>query len=116
MAEFVVGPVTLELLIELDARRTEVLVRFNVDEFAEELQQDIEQKSAPDHRRTYGDDDGLQTLPKCTSIPPGPQPTRNDRPKASPASTKEPSWPLAIDVALSTLAYFRDGRYVGGST
>lgn len=39
MAESVVEPVTLKLLTELEVRSAEVLVRFNVDELADELGQ-----------------------------------------------------------------------------
>jgi hypothetical protein len=63
---------------------------------------------------SYDEDVGLHMLPRWTKVPPGPHPTRNERPNASPASTKEPSLSLAIDDVLSTLAYFRDGLYVGG--
>lgn len=37
MAEPDAGAVTLELLTELDARRADVLVRFNIEELADEL-------------------------------------------------------------------------------
>jgi hypothetical protein len=66
-------------------------------------------------RKPYRVDDGLHSCPRCTKDPEGPQPTRNDRPYARPASTKASSTPFTIDAEPSTLAYLREGRKVTGS-
>jgi hypothetical protein len=41
--------------------------------------------------KTYGVANGPHILPECTSCPPGPQPTRNERPMDKPASKYIPS-------------------------
>ena len=58
---------------------------------------------------TYDCFDGPPTEPPCTSAPPGPHPTLNDRPSARPASKNSPSFPWAIEEVTATLAYFREG-------
>lgn len=55
-------------------------------------------------------------LPKCTSIPRGPQLTRKERPSARPASIKAPSLSFVTEDEESTREYLRDGRYNGGLT
>jgi len=67
-------------------------------------------------RRTYDVANGLHILPEWTSRPPGPHPTRNERPMDKPASKYTPSLPLTIDDLISTRAYLREGRKMGGST
>jgi len=66
-------------------------------------------------RVSYCVDDGLHNRPRCTKVPPGPQPTRNDRPNARPASTTASSTPFTMEAELSTLAYLREGRKGTGS-
>jgi hypothetical protein len=68
------------------------------------------------NRGPYRVDDGLHNCPRCTKDPDGPQPTRNDRPNARPASTKASSTPFTMEAEHSTLAYLREGRKVTGST
>jgi hypothetical protein len=67
-------------------------------------------------REPYCVDDGLHSRPRCTKVPEGPQPTRNDRPNARPASTKASSTPFTMEAELSTLAYLREGRKGTGPT
>jgi hypothetical protein len=68
------------------------------------------------YSRPYFVDNGLHSCPRCTKVPEGPQPTRNDRPNARPASTTASSTPFTMEAELSTLAYLREGRKVTGST
>jgi hypothetical protein len=65
-------------------------------------------------REPYCVDDGPHSRPRCTKVPEGPQPTRNDRPNARPASAKASSTPFTMEAELSTLAYLREGRKVTG--
>ena len=55
---------------------------------------------------TYGVLNGPHISPRWTKSPLGPQPTRNDRPSVSPASTIAPSLPLTVDAEVSMRAYF----------
>ena len=55
---------------------------------------------------TYNLVEGEQILPKCTSSPLGPQEHLKLLPKANPASTFTPSFPLSTPSAKATLAYF----------
>jgi hypothetical protein len=50
--------------------------------------------------------EGEHILPKCTSSPLGPQEHLKLLPKAKPASTLTPSFPLSTPSARATLAYF----------
>ena len=64
---------------------------------------------------THGVLHGADKLPTCARAPPGPHPTRNERPNDSPESMIASSWPATTEAELSTRAYFLDGLNGGGS-
>src|SRR4051794_29391516 len=61
-------------------------------------------------RDPYDVVNGLHREPRCAMIPPGPQPTRKERPRDSPASTIDLSFPRTTESVFSTRANFRIGR------
>ena len=97
------------------ANVAKILVRVIVEELADVVLDPCEMYSLKVDR-TYVVVDGLHIAPKCTSCPPGPHPTRKDRPIARPASTYAPSLSFAMEDVIPTRAYFRVGLNIRGST
>lgn len=97
------------------ANVAKTLVRVIVEEFADVVLHPREMHSFKVDG-TYVVVDGLHIAPKCTNCPPGPHPTRKDRPMARPASMYAPSLSFAMEDVIPTRAYFRVGLNICGST